>query len=124
VANPNEFFLPPDEAQSLGNTDYMRKKVTIRRTFPKTASNKTTEVIKEVSSTTDRVVSKGGTSVPSNNGFSNNENSFVPQNNINNNSNAEPIQQEPSFEPSAEAERRRSSNNMDMFRNMARNIRK
>jgi hypothetical protein len=124
VANPNEFFLPPDEAQSLGNTDYMRKKVTIRRTFPKTVSNKTTEVIKEVSSTTDRVVSKGGTFVPNNNGFSNNENSFTPQNNTNNNSTAEPSQQEPSFEPSAEAERRSSSSNMDMFRNMARNIRK
>jgi hypothetical protein len=120
VANPNEFFLPPDEAQSLGNTDYMRKKVTIRRTFPKTTSNKTTEVIKEVSSTTDRTVSKGGIPTVNNNGFSNNGNGFVPQNN----SISESSQQEPSFEPSPEAERRTSSNNMDMFRNMARNIRK
>jgi hypothetical protein len=124
MANPNEFFLPPDEAQSLGNAEYMRKKVTIRRTFPKTQSNQSTEMIKEVSSSTDRLVSKGGTFAPNNNGFANNGNSYMSQPSTNNNSTSEPSQPETTFEPSPKEERRSSSNDMDMFRNMARQIRK
>ncbi len=119
MANPNEFFLPPDEAQSLGNTEYMRKKVTIRRTFPKTTSNNSTELIKEVSATTDRLVSKGGTSASNGNGY-------VPQTNTNNGNGVtnESSQSNQSVEPSFTEERRSNSGGMDMFRNMARQIRK
>jgi hypothetical protein len=118
MANPNEFFLPPDEAQSLGNTEYMRKKVTIRRTFPKTASNKSTELIKEVSATTDRVVSKGGTFTPNNN-FANN--GFNSQPSVTENTSSETSE---TVQPSPAQERRSGNNSLDMFRNMARQIRK
>jgi hypothetical protein len=117
MANPNEFFLPPDEAQSLGNTEYMRKKVTIRRTFPITTSNKSGELIKEVSATTDRLVSKGGT-------FASNGNSSAPQSTTNNGVSNESSQSNQSVEPSFTEERRSNSGGMDMFRNMARQIRK
>jgi hypothetical protein len=45
------FYLEPDDAKTLGNIDFMRKPKTIRRTFPKTASNqKGGESIKQISS--------------------------------------------------------------------------
>ena len=36
----NDFFLEPDDAQTLGDINYMRKSVRVRRTFPKTLKNK------------------------------------------------------------------------------------
>jgi hypothetical protein len=45
------FYLEPDDAKTLGNIEFMRKPNTIRRTFPKTASNqKGAESIRQVSS--------------------------------------------------------------------------
>jgi len=35
----NDFFLEPDEAQTFGDIDYMRKTKKVRRTFPKTLKN-------------------------------------------------------------------------------------
>ncbi len=35
----NDFFLDPDEAQTFGDIDYMRKSKKVRRTFPKTLKN-------------------------------------------------------------------------------------
>ena len=45
------FYLEPDDAKTLGDIDFMRTPITIRRTFPKTASNKKGgESIKQISS--------------------------------------------------------------------------
>jgi hypothetical protein len=35
-----DFFLSPDDAQTMGNIDYMRTSRRTRRTFPKTLKNK------------------------------------------------------------------------------------
>ena len=43
------FFLDPDEAISLGNVEYMRKAVKIKRTFPKAKGGG--ELVQEVSAT-------------------------------------------------------------------------
>lgn len=63
------FYLEPDDAKTLGDIDFMRTPITIRRTFPKTASNKKGgESIKQISSmevskvTDNGIVAKSATS--------------------------------------------------------------
>lgn len=108
--NGNGYFLDPDEAQSMGNIDYMRKVNKIRRTFPKTKTFAGGELIKEVSATEQKKLSlkdvfgDNSTSqkeIVSNNGFNGSNGSSQPA-----------------------AERRRSDANMEMFRNMAKSIKK
>lgn len=116
------FFLEPDEAKGLGNLDYIRSASTVKRTFPKTASNPEERVlIQEVSSLSIEIVeaSEG-----------------LPQ--------AEKRQQEAIAKVVAEAEankaptktfagqsetsessdRRRTADALDPFRQMARDLRK
>ncbi len=98
-----DFFLSPDEAQTLGNINYMRKSIKVRHTFPKNLTNPNgLETVKEVSSLDEQSIN--------------------------------PVQesrQESSFASSTFQENTisqvksvPSSNNMNMFRNMARTIRK
>jgi hypothetical protein len=111
--NTGAFFLDSDSAKTYGNLDYMRQAKKIRRTFPKTAdSPEEKELTIEVSSMNMRKEGFG----------------------------TGPIQQATSFEsagftptmptdkpaPKVDqgAERRRSDSSMEMFRNMARDIRK
>jgi hypothetical protein len=97
------FFLPPDEAQTLGDSQFMRKSVKVRRTFPKTASNaKGGEQIKEISSLEQKNNNSNG-KVESASNF----NSTI----------------EPSVQKEVQ-ERRANDSNMDMFLNMARNLKK
>jgi hypothetical protein len=105
--NGNGYFLNPDEAQSMGNIDYMRKANKIRRTFPKTATFAGGELIREVSATEQKKLSLKDV-------FSDNS---TPQKPIisNNGSNG-------SSQPAAE--RRRTDPNMEMFRNMAKGMKK
>ena len=35
----NEFFLEPDEAETMGDIKYMKRSVKVRKTFPKTLKN-------------------------------------------------------------------------------------
>ena len=111
------FFLSPDDAKTFGNIDYMRTPKKIRRTFPKTQSNQNTEFIQDVASVKNP--------------------ESLTQQEI-----AEPVaaKPEPAPEPVAAKpqpttfptsskltsteERRRADTSMDMFRNMARNIKK
>jgi hypothetical protein len=97
---PDTYFLGADEAQSLGNVDYMRATKTVRRTFPKTVdSPEEKELIVKVSATTKQEAGKNGLIVP-----------------------AESNGAMPKTEAAAQ-ERRRADTSMDMFRNMAKNIR-
>lgn len=102
MSNDNSFFLDSDNAKSLGNIDYMRKGKKIRRTFPKTASNQVGEVIKQVSATEDqKITNSQDVSVFSANG------SVAKQET-----------------KKVVAERRSADSNMDMFRDMARKMKK
>ena len=101
-----DFFLSPDDAQTLGDINYMRKSVRVRHTFPKSLKNPDGfEVVKEVSSSEDRNV-----------------------NNLNENRTASYSTQSTttsSFSSSSaqsSTQSRTTDTSIDMFRNMARKI--
>ena len=98
-----DFFLSPDDAQTLGNINFMRKSVKVRHTFPKNLTNPNgLEMVKEVSSLDEKSVNPLQESRQ--------ESSFTSS----------------TFQETASTEVKSvpSSNNMNMFRNMARSIRK
>ena len=98
---PEPFFLPPDEAVSLGNVEFMRKPKTIKRTFPKTLKGGGGELVQAVSSL-DKTKLK----------------------------NAEIMGETPSTSPvnppatPVKNERRQASQDLDMFRQMAKDLNK
>jgi hypothetical protein len=95
------YFLNPDEAKTFGDIDYMRTSKTTRRTFPKTLSNSEGgELIQEVSS--EKIAKKDSKEV------------IKPKSTANNS-------ESDSFTPRINA---KTDTNMDMFRNMAKNIKK
>ena len=106
-----DFFLSPDDSMTMGDIDYMRKTKRTRRTFPKTVGNKGGFAIEhEVSATEDR-----SDSTPT----------FQPQ--------PAPVSQPESTasgttsEPAAQqapTQRRQADTSMDMFRNMAKKMRR
>ncbi len=108
--NPQgSYFLEPDDAKTYGDIDYMRKSKTVRRTFPKTlGSTKGGELIQEVSSM----------KMSKKTGFQNNS-----SNSISSNSDSS-FSSESSFQPTEPQRRRPTDTNMDMFRSMAKNIKK
>ena len=106
-----DFFLNSDDAQTLGNIDFMKKSVIVKHTFPKNLKNPDGfEVVKEVSSSEERKV-----------GDRNQNNS------VNNISSVQPKPQvtkewQPKPQPTVEAATPDTS--MNMFRNMAKNLRR
>ena len=103
-----DFFLTPDEAQTMGNINYMRKSVRVRHTFPKTLKNpEGFEVVKEVSSSEDRSIT-----------------SFDRSRDINPNSTSQPTSDTASKATPSYSQIRPQSTSMDVFRNMARSIKK
>ncbi|NEO99873.1 MAG: hypothetical protein F6K58_14570 [Symploca sp. SIO2E9] len=103
--NQKAFFLEPDQAKTLGDIEYMRTPTTVKKSFPKTKSNpKGTEVIGKASAT-EKVI------------FSNNQ-QVAPSSNPETKPVVEANQQEPK-RPSAS-----NDSSMDMFRKMARDIKK
>ncbi|MGY6529771.1 MAG: hypothetical protein ACXITR_07550 [Cyanobacterium sp.] len=112
------YFLDPDDAKTYGDIEYMRKTKTTRRTFPKTlGSEKGAELIQEVSS--EKMVKK--TTFQNPNNFNNNTQSSF---NSVESSSTESSNTESSFAPTESQKRRPTDTNMDMFRNMAKGIRK
>ena len=93
------FFLDPDEAKTMGDIDYMRKARKVKKSFPSTkAWGKGFEVEEEISATE--------------------KNGFKPQVSASGSTNASP-------EVKAEiSQRRKADSNMDLFRNMAKDMRK
>ncbi|MBW4515464.1 MAG: hypothetical protein KME11_09590 [Timaviella obliquedivisa GSE-PSE-MK23-08B] len=109
------FYLPDDDAKTFGDIDYMRSSKKTRRTFPKKIVGEINEFINEVSSMkkSDRkeppTVSPFNTT-PLNGSQPPSKPSEPPSSSPSNSSNS--------------SERRRSDPSMDMFRNMARDIKK
>lgn len=93
------FFLDPDEAKTMGDIDYMRKARKVKKSFPSTkAWGKAFEVEEEISATQ--------------------KNGFKPQQVSASGTNSSP-------EVKAEiSQRRKVDSNMDLFRNMAKDMRK
>jgi hypothetical protein len=125
-----DFFLDPDDAQTMGNINYMRMAKKVRRTFPKTLKNPDGFAIEK------SVASEKNTN------FSGVD-SFQPKSIANNNNNqpqssfktpaSKPITESKfaskpmvDFTSSAKSTSKRNKGNdgLDMFRNMAKDIRK
>ena len=116
-----DFFLSSDDSQTLGDINYMRKSVRVRRTFPKTLKNKDGFAIeKEVSATDARDDSFNGNgtfnSVTNGNSFANSQTNFKAM--------AEETKTAQSEQSDNKEQRRQVDTNLDMFRNMARNIKR
>lgn len=98
--NGNSYFLEPDDAKTLGNIEFMRKPKTIKRSFPKTLNGEGTKVVAQVSSLDKAKINPNGKISPN-------------------------VSPTPEVKPSSEAPNRRSSDSgMDMFRKMAKDIKK
>jgi len=139
-----DFFLNPDDAQTMGDIKYMRTSKRTRRTFPKTLKNPDGFAFEnEVSSTEDRSkMYKGGRN--SNQNIAENTvfnptpssqsqagvtgGSAVSQTNqVQPQANVQPSAPETNFQPVQQTpakKERQPDSSMDMFRNMAKNIRK
>jgi hypothetical protein len=95
------FFLEPDAAKSLGNTEFMRKPVTIKRSFPKTVNGGGGEFVQQVSSMEKvRLQENGRPATP-----------------------VKPVTEAETTAP-VDTERRRQDSNLDMFRQMAKDLKK
>ena len=141
-----DFFLSPDDAMTMGDIDYMRTSKRTKRTFPKTLRNKEGFAIEnEVSSLDNRTNLYKNSNTNQNttvNTVFNPTPSSMSQPSVTGGSavtQTEPVQPttpapaasnpapapQPSFDaPKPSAEKRRPDDNMDMFRNMAKNIRR
>lgn len=110
------FYLPDDDAKTFGDIDYMRSSKRTRRTFPKQAVGENNEFFNEVSSTkkSDRkdqpTFNSPFNTLPLNSSQAASQPSESSSSNSSSSTNS--------------AERRRSDPGMDMFRNMARDIKK
>lgn len=101
----NDFFLDPDDAQTYGNLNYMRKSTRVRHTFPKNLKNPNGfEVVKEISSLSNSSLSDFSQTIAQNNSVANTPSQFNQASSISSNN--------------------PSSTNMDFFRSMARNMKK
>ncbi len=126
-----DFFLSPDEAQTLGDINYMRKSKKIRRTFPKTLKNKDGfEMITDVSSLEDNSNlyngNNNGNGQPSTTVFTTPTPTFQSQTFSQAASASQPQSNGngSTQQPKPVEQRRKQDDSMDMFRNMAKNIRR
>ena len=108
------FFLDPDEAKTYGDIEYMRKPNTVRRSFPKSLGNpEGGEQVEEVSALEKKSLSKPKSNQPQMNQSASASQSTTGEGQMYS------AQDDPKIE-----ERRKSDSSLDMFRNMARDIKK
>lgn len=96
------YFLSPDESKTFGDIDYMRKSKTIKRTFAKSVSGGGGEVVKQVSAL---------------------KMTNQDPNQFKNNSTTETNDSNSSYTPDNQR-LRNTDTNFDMFRKMAKQIKK
>ncbi|AIE73812.1 MULTISPECIES: hypothetical protein [unclassified Synechocystis] len=97
------FFLETDDAKSLGNAEYMRTPIKIKRSFPKTLNSQGAEVVKEISALEVRKIQANGQAIPS----------------AKTESTPSPTTSNP-----VNGDRRSSDKGLDMFRQMAKDLKK
>ena len=103
-----DFFLSSDDSKTLGDIDYMRKSKTVKRTFAKSVSGGGGELIQEVSALGKVKKGSNQASQP-----------------VSKTSSAPAAESTSTSQTSEEVkQRRRSDDSMDMFRNMAKDLRK
>lgn len=95
------YYLSADDAKTYGDIEFMRSAKSVRRTFPKTKDGSTPEVVQKISSL-EKAADQG--LIPSAMNTTTSQSSIEDTLKV--------------------AERRKADTSMDMFRNMARDIRK
>lgn len=119
------YFLNPDDAKTFGDIDYMRTAKTIKRTFPGTKSTqgKGSARIEQVSAMGNVRMSDTNTADAS--GKPDYMKATpVRENSVQSNTTASSSQSEPKFTSTQAESRRRTDTNMDMFRNMAKDLKR
>jgi hypothetical protein len=121
------FYLNDDDAKSFGNIEYMRSTKTVKRTFAKKkGETEHMESIRQISATKASVVSDNNrgmfNSTPQSSFSSSSFNNGASSGASTSNTSTPATPQPPALE--APPRRKPSSNDMDMFRNMAKDIRK
>ncbi len=139
-----DFFLSPDDAQTMGDINYMRTSKRTRRTFPKTLKNPNGFDLENEVSSMDNRAGKFKGSKNNNQNIAENTvfnptpssqsqagitgGSAVSQTNqVQPQANVQPSKPESSFQPVQQTpakKERQPDSSMDMFRNMAKNIRR
>lgn len=107
------YYLNDDDAKTFGNIDYMRSSKTVRRTFAKKKGQEHMESIRQISAMKAAAANNDGVFSPLT--------QEVAANNATTSSSAAPDMGVPKSE---RPRRKPGSNDMDMFRNMAKDIRK
>jgi len=108
------FFLDPDDAKTYGDIDYMRQSRTVKRSFPKSVGNpEGGEQVEEVSSLKKKSLSQQKKSQPQSEQSSQSSEQTTQKGKMYSAKDDPKIQ-----------ERRQSDSSLDMFRNMARDIKK
>ncbi|PSR18534.1 hypothetical protein C8255_07010 [filamentous cyanobacterium CCP3] len=99
------YFLSEDDAKSYGNIEYMRSSKTVRRTFAKKRGETgEKESIRQISALEAKRLQEQGLSVEK----------LAPSE----------VTTQPAVKKDASAERRKVDTNLDMFRKMAKDIKK
>lgn len=99
-----DYYLAQDDAQTFGNAEFMRREQSVKKTFPKISGGKAV--------TPPKITPKASFDAPK---PSTSTSSSFSTSSFNNNG------QTSSSSPS---ERRKADSNMDMFRDMAKNMKK
>ncbi len=109
-ANPPKqaYYLNDDDAKSFGDIEYMRSNKTVRRTFAKKKGQKHMESVRQISAMKAAA-------------FSDNRGSFGVTPQSSSSSTGTPVTPQA---PASAPRRKATGKDMDMFRNMAKDIRK
>lgn len=99
-----DYFLEQDDAQTFGNAEFMRREQSVKKTFPKMGGGKAV--------TPPKITPKSSFDTPKSSAASNGSFSTPSSNNNGQTSSSSP------------SERRKADSNMDMFRDMAKNMKK
>lgn len=117
-----DFFLDFEDAQTLGDTEYMKKSKTIKRTFPKVKGNPGKTIISQVSADNMRDVDPSQEAPRSSSSFGS---SFTPSSTSAPATSAQtPETPAPEMQPAPKMNNVKVDSSMDMFRNMAKKISK
>lgn len=109
-SNGEAFFLDPDSAKGLGDIDYMRTPKSVKKSYPK-AAGKLNLISGEVEESISATEKREGGAIPQ-------TVSSTPS------VSASAFENKSTFVPTSTTFRRGGSSSMDMFRNMARDIKK
>jgi hypothetical protein len=121
-----DFFLDFEDAQTLGDTEYMKKSKTIKRTFPKIKGNPGKTIISQVSADKMRDVDPNQEAPRSSSSFGSFTSSFSASTPAAPSTPAAQTPETPAPEapPAPKMKNVKVDSSMDMFRNMAKKISK